>query len=132
MKTAQWLEALRSGKYKQAKNTLKSADGGFCCLGVLCDAKGVPARIDGGSTFYIFDDVAEHDLATREIGSFKSKSAGIIPFRPQQTILEDLDLAKEITVDGSADSICSFLISMNDNGNTFAEIADFIEAHQHD
>ncbi len=32
-----WLKALRSGKYKQAKNVLKSSNGGFCCLGVLCD-----------------------------------------------------------------------------------------------
>lgn len=32
-----WLEALRSGKYKQAKETLKDNSGKFCCLGVLCD-----------------------------------------------------------------------------------------------
>ena len=31
-----WLEALRSGKYKQTKNTLRTPEG-FCCLGVLCD-----------------------------------------------------------------------------------------------
>lgn len=33
---AQWLSALRSGKYKKTKNRLKS-ETGFCCLGVLCD-----------------------------------------------------------------------------------------------
>ena len=32
----QWVEALRSGKYKQAKKALRVGDG-FCCLGVLCD-----------------------------------------------------------------------------------------------
>jgi hypothetical protein len=31
-----WVQALRSGKYKQAKATLKSASGGYCCLGVAC------------------------------------------------------------------------------------------------
>jgi hypothetical protein len=31
-----WIKALKSGKYQQAQNTLKS-DTGFCCLGVLCD-----------------------------------------------------------------------------------------------
>ncbi len=31
-----WIEALRSGKYKQTKGTLKD-ETGFCCLGVLCD-----------------------------------------------------------------------------------------------
>jgi hypothetical protein len=31
-----WLEALRSGQYKQTKYSLKN-EKGFCCLGVLCD-----------------------------------------------------------------------------------------------
>lgn len=32
----QWVEALRSGRYRQTQNTLRVNDG-FCCLGVLCD-----------------------------------------------------------------------------------------------
>lgn len=36
-----WVEALRSGKYKQGKATrLKDNKGGFCCLGVLCEISG--------------------------------------------------------------------------------------------
>lgn len=35
----QWIKALRSGKYKQTRGRLKG-DGGFCCLGVLCDVLG--------------------------------------------------------------------------------------------
>ncbi len=31
-----WLMALRSGKYKQGRKTLKLGDN-YCCLGVLCD-----------------------------------------------------------------------------------------------
>lgn len=31
-----WIEALRSGKYKQGTGRLHGADGSFCCLGVLC------------------------------------------------------------------------------------------------
>lgn len=31
-----WVEALRSGKYKQGKAALRRKDR-FCCLGVLCD-----------------------------------------------------------------------------------------------
>ncbi len=33
---AKWIEALRSGKYKQGKGVLRYGDE-FCCLGVLCD-----------------------------------------------------------------------------------------------
>lgn len=32
-----WIEALESGKYRQGKHALQTRDGGFCCLGVLCD-----------------------------------------------------------------------------------------------
>ncbi len=32
-----WLKALRSGKYKQGQNKLKTDQGNFCCLGVLTD-----------------------------------------------------------------------------------------------
>ena len=33
---AKWVEALRSGEYKQGKGALRR-EGMFCCLGVLCD-----------------------------------------------------------------------------------------------
>ena len=32
----QWVEALRSGKYQQAKGSLRRGDA-MCCLGVACD-----------------------------------------------------------------------------------------------
>lgn len=32
-----WVEALRSGKYEQGRNHLRTIDGRFCCLGVLAD-----------------------------------------------------------------------------------------------
>ena len=32
-----WLEALRSGKYKQGRLGLRNKQNEFCCLGVLCD-----------------------------------------------------------------------------------------------
>lgn len=35
-----WVEALRSVKYKQGRDLLRSADNTYCCLGVLCDIEG--------------------------------------------------------------------------------------------
>lgn len=33
-----WVEALRSGRYKQTRSVLRNPDtGGMCCLGVVCD-----------------------------------------------------------------------------------------------
>ena len=37
---AKWLEALRSGRYKQGKFRLRNNRDEFCCLGVLCDISG--------------------------------------------------------------------------------------------
>lgn len=33
----QWVEALRSGKYKQGQGQLRDDNNKFCCLGVLCN-----------------------------------------------------------------------------------------------
>jgi hypothetical protein len=35
-----WVKALRSGKYKQGTGHLKRRSG-YCCLGVLCELRGV-------------------------------------------------------------------------------------------
>lgn len=32
-----WVDALRSGEYRQARGQLRSKQNGFCCLGVLCN-----------------------------------------------------------------------------------------------
>ena len=32
-----WLKALRSGKYRQGRDRLRTKTNGYCCLGVLCD-----------------------------------------------------------------------------------------------
>lgn len=62
----QWIAALRSGEYPQARGTLKKvlSGGGFayCCLGVVCELAikdGVPVRVtrhvDDYEVFYRFD-----------------------------------------------------------------------------
>ena len=33
---ARWIAALRSGEYTQGRNALKTPEGHYCCLGVLC------------------------------------------------------------------------------------------------
>ena len=36
-----WIDALRSGRYKQGAGYLRCAEDTFCCLGVLADVLGV-------------------------------------------------------------------------------------------
>lgn len=36
-----WVDALRSGKYKQGRGALRSGGNEYCCLGVLIDVLGI-------------------------------------------------------------------------------------------
>lgn len=93
-----WVEALRSGKYKQGKGALHNADS-FCCLGVLCEVMGV-AQINIGG----FEIAYGHESNVMMPGADVLWRAGL-----------PLDHA-------------SRLAHLNDKGGrSFHEIADYIE-----
>lgn len=110
---ARWIEALRSGHYKQGSGSLRliSDEGSesFCCLGVLCDlhaeAEGEGWRARRGCGFMEygghanFPPVAVYDWA-------------------------GLCLDTSLEIDGVQDAIEFH----NDGGRSFAQIADAIEA----
>ncbi len=99
-----WIAALRSGKIQQGKEFLRKGNS-FCCLGVLCDVKGVPSEVHGGT--YIGD---------AHIYSYKGLSSDSdLPWllRSDMYMLEE-----EMTK----------LWKMNDlEYKSFLEIADYIE-----
>lgn len=72
---AKWVAALRGGKYKQGEGCLNDGNGGFCCLGVLCDVQGVewvPEQgVMGISTFS--DPVFPEKGTYVEVGVLPSK-----------------------------------------------------------
>lgn len=115
--TADWVAALRSGKYKQGVGGLRRDDR-FCCLGVLCEIAEVPSfETVGAVTYYTY--------------AFNEHIHGIsyIPDRFVPSIISDLDLLKTIRKDdGNLNELMGQLMTMNDSGNySFNEIADFIE-----
>jgi len=48
---AKWIEALRSGKYKQGRFKLRTRDDCYCCLGVLCDVSNISEWEVNGSSY---------------------------------------------------------------------------------
>lgn len=102
-----WLEALRSGAYKQGFGGLRIAEKDtYCCLGVLCDVLGV--------------DWGPSDEQPLHYACELSDSEGT----------QFLDSAR-ITI-GLSDDRQRQLIAMNDGegemrSKSFLEIADFIE-----
>ena len=110
----EWINALRSGKYKQGRDNLRHGDH-FCCLGVLCDLVNKdnwqdnpkdsgrpPSWVDGDLTY----DAGGLPIALGE-RLFTSKSASV------------------------GDVFC-FLVQKNDDGFSFEQIADYIEAELED
>lgn len=115
-----WLKALRSGEYKQSRETLKD-DNGFCCLGVLCDL-----------TYP--DDWVKNKIG-QGIGKYHSKANtyDVVDYdgEPQgeTAISKDAELAEDLLEEfGLSDYDQKMLIDRNDSFEwTFDKIADWIE-----
>lgn len=101
-----WLEALRSGKYKQGKNFLRIEDR-FCCLGVLCD---------------IIDPTKWSDSGHRNNVTYEGCQT-----MPTRDFLQAVGIPKYPVMDGQLESCAGAFAEMNDNGKTFEEIAAAIE-----
>jgi len=99
---AKWVAALRSGEYAQVREYLhltRPENSGFCCIGVACDVAGIPGYDDGHGHM-------EYDGLTGCPSDAVRYSLGL-----------DLEPSR-------------VLVKMNDDdGKSFAEIADWIEAH---
>ena len=119
-----WLEALRSGKYGQIKENLRSLDEtenvGYCCLGVLCDISGIGSW--SGQEF----------IATLPEPYFDEESCDCEDCGGNVAIIEDTSFAElnsgTLKAFGLSHSDAETLMGMNDtDGKSFSEIADWIE-----
>lgn len=105
---SKWVEALRSGEYKQGQGRLNDRDL-FCCLGVLCEVliKDEDAELNSlikNKVPCAFDlDCMSYDNDSK-----------VVPNRVR--------LAADLSVRQVHD-----LISRNDSGFTFEQIAEYIE-----
>jgi len=100
-----WVEALRSGKYKQTKDYLKikKASGySHCCLGVLCEVAG--SRMS---------PIPDYTISGTVYGVGKEQDAEMLTENMARRFGISLFDAKT-------------LASMNDQGKSFREIATYI------
>lgn len=113
-----WVEALRSGKYKQGQRRLRDENNNFCCLGVLCNlhANEFPklAKDETDPLMYLGEDESLP-------GQVREWSGISDPLGE----LKEIDWWVE-------DDTCIFdkytsLAEANDEGVTFEKIADWIE-----
>ena len=86
---AKWVEALRSGDFKQTTEGYFKHGKSFCCLGVLCVVAGEPPVLEenkSGNWLFVDNEAGLSDVSMR-------------------------------------------LASMNDDGASFADLADYIETN---
>jgi hypothetical protein len=115
-----WINALRSGEFKQGEGSLRRANGERCCLGVACD---VFARTEGRGRWMV--DAGRpgmvHFIVYNEDGHPIASNSGTLPEPVQQW----LGLADDSGYRNSGSS----LVSDNDLFHkTFDEIADIVES----
>lgn len=107
---AKWIDALRSGQYEQGQRALKTPDGKFCCLGVLCDIL-APGK---------WTATEQEDADGILLGTFDYTHWGDGEM-PAYQIQEEAGIDKEV---------CTKLAVMNDDdGLNFGAIADWVESH---
>ena len=95
-----WIEALRSGEYKQTKGALEY-NGGYCCLGVYAKLNNIPYNV-----------------------GYRDPDTGLVT---EENSVEDSDAYRAIYSMIDNYGLCEEGIEMNDSGKSFAEIADMIE-----
>jgi hypothetical protein len=106
-----WLQALRSGEYKQGIGALHNVAGNsYCCLGVLCD-------------IYVKEH-PDNDVRMTHDNGFESF------FGEKDVVPTNIQLWADIE-DGNPDieydNVGITIAELNDNGKTFEEIAILIE-----
>lgn len=124
---AQWLEALRSGKYVQSKNYLHIGQG-FCCLGVACDIANPTWHKSGISDLQtVFEAISGSTSMPRR----DDLPAGVYETLIQMTDAPDhlTDVAFEDSSEDNEVAIMNFLAGVNDGGASFTDIADWIDAN---
>ncbi len=116
----QWIKALRSGEYRQARGKLCKVNGkgnkSFCCLGVLTDIAIKSGEVNGG--WRVYDNTMIYDT------SFALLSRNIIKWAG----MTGVDTDGEIYYENCRVSPI-VLATKNDKGASFKQIANIIDKY---
>jgi hypothetical protein len=115
MKTAVkklWVEALRSGEYKQGKKCLRTQDNKFCCLGVLCNLHAQAHPKAAASQTNPLSYLGDWQWPAWDVCEW----AGL----PHRYV--------SVTIDGKTTRLADHNDGCGTKPKTFAQIADAIEA----
>jgi len=119
---AKWLQALRSGEYKQTRHTLRSCSGGFCCLGVLSD---IYRKEVGGSWEWNYNADNAYSIVDEDREDFGTTEPPVCVV--EWAGLEERNPRVQLKINDDNFFVFISLAELNDEGKTFNEIADLID-----
>ena len=117
---AKWVEALRSGNYRQGRFALRPSNSEFCCLGVACDIskQGHWETSSNANRGYVIPP----DYSAYNRGSLPTEVMKWLGLDSEMGIFTEAIKTKD-------NHHCASLTDFNDTqGATFNDIADVIEA----
>lgn len=130
---AEWIAALRSGKYTQLRRALHKPNEGHCCLAVLCDLvdpKGWQ-QFNGDLYFVMREEpyIEEDEYGEPEpSGEYTSEDA--LPEKLREKLGISASAERHLIEMNDGQAECKGAITqMAIEGKSFAEIADWIEAN---
>ena len=120
-----WIDALRSGKYDQGSEKLRSVQG-YCCLGVLCDLYSQEQDAE-----WEFRGIAETNLQPQDYWYFEGESE----FLPESVRdwaglpVGNPNVRVDVTEEDDEDDwfYHDEIANLNDSGYTFSELSNLIE-----
>jgi len=121
-----WIDALRSGKYDQGSEKLRSVQG-YCCLGVLCDLYSKEQSKD-----WDFVGGEETNLQPKDYWYFEGESEFLSESVKDWAGLPARDPSVRVDVTDNDDEDDWFyneeIANLNDSGYTFNELSNLIES----
>jgi len=120
-----WIDALRSGKYDQGSEKLRSVQG-YCCLGVLCDLYSQEQDSE-----WEFRGIAETNLQPQDYWYFDGESEFLPESVKEWAGLPAKNPSVRVDVTEDEDDDDWFyneeIANLNDSGYTFNELSKLIE-----
>jgi hypothetical protein len=120
-----WIDALRSGKYEQGSEKLRSVTG-YCCLGVLCD---LYSKEQGAE--WEFRGITETNLQPKDYWYFEGESEFLPDSVREWAGFNVNNPSVRVDVTDNDDEDDWFyndeIANLNDSGYTFNELSKLIE-----
>lgn len=121
---AEWVAALRSGKYTQGQRGLVDTENNYCCLGVAVCLRPELVERDG-EDFYVNDVEIKRQIMCTDYPPYQFADLYLGGKNDPRILISDIPESFDVT--GDEDEFVTLSELNDDKNKTFLEIADIID-----